>query len=164
MDDEIARMLYAKRATPEPCHVCGGKCCRDDLGYRVVHMAAEFYEHVCDDCRDGEKYVPPRTAVSPLTLCTDPRCVSSQRCQRAEHEDFGNAPGLNYGPTCIPAPPAVERTYEDGLAAGERRATAAVVAYLRSFYLRSYGDICADMADIIERGEHKRAPAGKEKP
>ena len=41
---------------------------------------------------------------------------------------------------------------------------AAVVAFLRSFYLRSYGDICADMADIIERGEHKRAPAGKEKP
>ncbi len=33
---------------------------------------------------------------------------------------------------------------------------AAVVAFLRSFYLRSYGDICADMADIIERGEHRR--------
>ena len=38
-------------------------------------------------------------------------------------------------------------------ARGER---AAVVAFLRSFYLRSYGDICADMADIIERGEHRR--------
>ena len=33
-------------------------------------------------------------------------------------------------------------------ARGER---AAVVAFLRS-----YGDICADMADIIERGEHRR--------
>ena len=38
-------------------------------------------------------------------------------------------------------------------AAAER---AAVVAYLRSFYLRSYGDICADMADNIERGKHRR--------
>jgi hypothetical protein len=38
-------------------------------------------------------------------------------------------------------------------ARGER---AAVLAFLRSFYLRSYGDICADMADIIERGEHRR--------
>ena len=37
-----------------------------------------------------------------LTLCTDPRCVSSQRCWRAENEDFGNAPGLNYGPRCVP--------------------------------------------------------------
>ena len=33
---------------------------------------------------------------------------------------------------------------------------AAVVAWLRSFYLRRYGDICADMADAIERGEHRR--------
>jgi hypothetical protein len=120
--------------------------------------------------------------------------VSAQRCQRAEHEDFGNAPGLNYGPRCTPAPAldlAAERlaalldaereierlraqrilsnedfarSFDMGLAAGERRERAAVVAFLRSFYLRSYGDICADMADIIERGEHKRTPAGKEKP
>lgn len=39
-------------------------------------------------------------------------------------------------------------------AVAEERAT--VVAFLRSFYLRSYGDICADMADIIERGKHRR--------
>jgi hypothetical protein len=62
MDDEIARMLYAKRATPEPCHVCGGKCCWDECGYRIEHMAAEFYEHVCDACLDGDKFVPKRTA------------------------------------------------------------------------------------------------------
>ena len=193
MDDEIARMLYAKRATPEPCHVCGGKCCRDDLGYRVVHMAAEFYEHVCDDCRDGEKYVPPRTAVSPLTLCTDPRCVSAQRCQRAENEDFGNAPGLNYGPRCTPAPAldlAAERlaalldaereierlraqrilsnedfarSFDMGLAAGERRERAAVVAYLRGL-ADDYG-VCIDLslaeqADKIESGEHRREEEG----
>ena len=38
------------------------------------------------------------------------------------------------------------------VAENERR----IVAYLRSFYLRSYGDICADLADAIERGEHRR--------
>lgn len=36
------------------CPVCKGKCCRDDLGYRVGHMGAEFYTHVCDICHDGE--------------------------------------------------------------------------------------------------------------
>ena len=40
-----------------------------------------------------------------------------------------------------------------------RRERAAVVTFLRSFYLRSYGDICADMADSIERGEHRREEA-----
>ena len=51
------------------------------------------------------------------------------------------------------------RAFDMGLAAGESRATAAVVAYLRSFYLRSFGDICADMADNIERGKHRREEA-----
>lgn len=49
--------------TPEPCPECGGRCCRDqDFGYRVEHMGAECYEHVCDACYDGDRYVPPRTA------------------------------------------------------------------------------------------------------
>lgn len=48
--------------TPEPCPVCEGKCCRDqDYGYRVEHMGAECYEHVCEACLDGDKYVPPRS-------------------------------------------------------------------------------------------------------
>ena len=57
----------------------------------------------------------------------------------------------------------VTRDYADRLEAevlllrGEaERERADVVAYLRSFYLRSFGDICADMADIIERGAHRR--------
>lgn len=37
------------------CPTCKGKCCRDlDFGYRVAHMAAEIYEHACEDCRDGQ--------------------------------------------------------------------------------------------------------------
>jgi len=48
--------------TPEPCPTCKGKCCRDqDYGYRVEHMGAECYEHVCEACLDGDKYVPPRS-------------------------------------------------------------------------------------------------------
>jgi len=47
--------------TPEPCPTCKGKCCRDDLGYRVAHYGAELYEHVCEACLDGDKYVPPRS-------------------------------------------------------------------------------------------------------
>ena len=49
--------------TPDPCPECKGRCCRNqDLGYRVEHMGAECYEHVCDACLDGNKYVPARTA------------------------------------------------------------------------------------------------------
>jgi hypothetical protein len=44
---------------PEPCPECKGKCCWDECGYRIEHMAAEFYEHVCDACLDGDKYVAP---------------------------------------------------------------------------------------------------------
>lgn len=48
MDDDCA-------FTANSCPTCKGKCCRDgDLGYRVHHMAAECYEHWCDDCRDGQ--------------------------------------------------------------------------------------------------------------
>jgi hypothetical protein len=46
--------------------------------------------------------------------------------------------------------------YDMGRDKGQALERAAVVAFLRSFYLRSYGDICADMADTIERGEHRR--------
>lgn len=42
------------------------------------------------------------------------------------------------------------------IATAKAEERAAVVVYLRSFYLRSFGDICADMADAIERGEHRR--------
>ena len=40
-----------------PCPNCNGKCCRDEFNYRIEHMAAEFYEHVCESCYDGD--VPP---------------------------------------------------------------------------------------------------------
>ena len=102
----------------------------------------------------------PTLTFRSVTYCADPRCVSSQRCWRAENEDFGNAPGENYGPTCIPAPLAVQRTYEDGIAEGERRATVAVAAWLRevapSAPTRRGADELTWCADAIERGEHRR--------
>ena len=44
------------------CPECKGRCCRDHYRHRIKHMDAEFYEHRCDYCYDGSKYVPPRTA------------------------------------------------------------------------------------------------------
>ena len=62
----VLAALRAKKAavTPAPdpatCPECNGRCCRDqDYGYRVEHMGAECYEHVCDACEDGTKYVAP---------------------------------------------------------------------------------------------------------
>jgi hypothetical protein len=54
--------------TPEPCPTCEGKCCACkgyccrnlDLGYRVEHTGAAYYEHTCEACKDGTLYVPPR--------------------------------------------------------------------------------------------------------
>ena len=86
-----------------------------------------------------------------VTYCTDPRCTTSQRCWREANERYGNAPGLNYGPRCIPAPPSVEQTY----ARGKAEERAAVVAYLRACDGESY-----DFADDIERGEHRREEEG----
>jgi hypothetical protein len=97
-----------------------------------------------------------------ITYCIDPRCTTSQRCWRDANERYGNAPGENYGPRCIPAPPSVGQTYEQGIAEGERRERAPVVAWLRSdephrLWADSIGGseyTCA--AEAIERGEHRR--------
>jgi hypothetical protein len=96
-----------------------------------------------------------------VTYCIDPRCTTSQRCWREANERYGNAPGENYGPRCIPAPPSVEQTYEQGIAEGERRACAAVVAWLRETNGPPDGNAdCEEAlsyaADAIERGEHRR--------
>jgi len=74
-----------------------------------------------------------------VTYCVDTRCTTGQRCWREANERYGNAPGENYGPRCIPAPPSVEQTYEQGIAEGERRATAAEMERLRAevSYLRA---------------------------
>jgi hypothetical protein len=94
-----------------------------------------------------------------MTLCTDPRCTTTGTCWRVANERYGNAPGENYGPRCVPAPLAVQRTYEEGIAEGERRATAAVVAWLREVApnapTRRGADELAWCADHIERGEHR---------
>ena len=89
-----------------------------------------------------------------VTYCTDPRCTTSQRCWREANERYGNAPGLNYGPRCIPAPPSVGQTYEQGIAEGERRERAAVVAWLREHDADEFA--ASEHADFIEREEHRR--------
>ena len=49
------------------------------------------------------------------------------------------------------------RSFDMGLAAGERRATAAVVAYLRAeAESTNYRPRTCPLADAIERGEHRR--------
>ena len=35
------------------CQTCNGSCCRDDLNYKVGHLAAETCAHWCDDCDNG---------------------------------------------------------------------------------------------------------------
>ena len=59
-----------------------------------------------------------------------------------------------------PEPFIRERTYEDGIAEGERRATAAVVACLKGLLPKAQGTITKELldtlADRIERGEHRR--------
>jgi hypothetical protein len=98
-----------------------------------------------------------------VTYCIDPRCTASQRCWREANERYGNAPGENYGPRCIPAPPSVERTYEQGIADAVAQERAAVVAWLRKeavshrrdgFPIAAY--TMQERADAIERGEHRR--------
>lgn len=54
-----------------------------------------------------------------------------------------------------PEPFIRERTYEDGIAEGERRATASVVAWLRGYDANVYPSWLPE-ADAIERGEHRR--------
>ena len=98
----------------------------------------------------------PTLTFRTVTYCTDPRCVSVQRCWRADNERYGNAPGENYGPRCIPV--YGPRTYEQGIAEGERRATARIVAWLRATpTTRMWREQpMNDAADCIERGEHRR--------
>lgn len=55
------------RAAPEPpaplpCPECAGRCCRNDLGYPLVHLAWDMGEHWCEACFDGTVPVPVWTA------------------------------------------------------------------------------------------------------
>ena len=64
------------------------------------------------------------------TVCSDPRCTTTQTCQREKHERYGNAPGENYGPRCVPLPPPA-RTAE------EERAD--VLAFIATALMPKYG-------------------------
>jgi hypothetical protein len=39
-----------------------GRCCRNDLGYPLVHLNGDVGEHWCEACLDGTKPAPVRTA------------------------------------------------------------------------------------------------------
>jgi hypothetical protein len=47
-------------AAPEPpvCPECRGRCCRDDLGYPLVHLNWDVGEHWCEHCADGTAPAP----------------------------------------------------------------------------------------------------------
>lgn len=94
----------------------------------------------------------PTLTYRTVTYCTDPRCTTTRRCWRAENEDFGNAPSENYGPRCVPA--YRQRTYEQGVEEGERRATERIVAFLRTMQPTYLWCALLDAADAIERGDH----------
>ena len=50
-----------------------------------------------------------------MTICTDPRCTTTGTCWRAANERYGDAPGENYGPRCVPVPAhALARAYDMG--------------------------------------------------
>jgi hypothetical protein len=83
---------------------------------------------------------------------TDPIDIAALRARLREYD-----PAV---PRCH-APFIRERTYEDGIAEGERRATAAVVAHLRECSRDpeatfAEAALLNQQADSIERGEHRR--------
>jgi hypothetical protein len=107
------------------------------------------------------------------TVCTDARCTATGTCWRAANERYGDAPGENYGPRCVPVRATVQGTVRPNLAppatldAPERPLTnddlaraydmgrdlerADTVAWLREEYDTNSTRIAADE---IERGDH----------
>lgn len=64
-----------------PCVECSGKCCKDDLGYRIKHMAAEFYDHVCEFCLDGDAVEIPHEDLTVRELhCECHLCPTGCTC------------------------------------------------------------------------------------
>ena len=93
-----------------------------------------------------------------MTICTDPRCTTTGTCWRAANERYGDAPGENYGPRCVPVPAhALARAYD----MGRDKERADVLEFLRNDmvgYCACCGQSASDLdyhIDIIERGEHR---------
>jgi len=80
------------------------------------------------------------------TVCCDPRCTTTQTCQRERHERYGSTPGENYGSRCVPPPPPAPA--DDW---------AAVVAWLREQSGGLEGDALLEwMSARIKRNEEQR--------
>ena len=80
------------RAAPEPpeppvCPECMGRCCRNDLGYPLVHLNWDVGEHWCEACFDGTVPVPVWTAEQErAAVVAWLREVSERRFPRDERE------------------------------------------------------------------------------
>lgn len=125
--------------TAEPCPVCKGRCCRDELYYSLVHMGAGTHAHDCEACEDGTVPVPRSDlAAERLAALLD-----------AEREN-----------TALRTKVADYRRMIDGLETAAHEERAAVVAHLRRRALvqpnvRS-GLLLGAVADAIERAEHRK--------
>ena len=92
--------------TYEPCPTCKGTCCADKYNMRGPHVPFDdpysdsfiYWDHTCEDCRDGTKFVPQRTAEQEreavvkwlrqeayLTLHDDKPHDVADRIERGEH-------------------------------------------------------------------------------
>ena len=116
--------------TAEPCPVCKGRCCRDELYYSLVHMGAGTHAHDCEACEDGTVPIPRSDlAAERLAALLD-----------AEREN-----------TALRTKVADYRKMIDGLETAAHEERAAVAAWLRA---NTCG--CYDFAAAIERGEHRK--------
>ena len=110
------------------------------------------------------------------TVCTDPRCTTTGTCWRVANERYGDAPGENYGPRCVPVPAPSRPLTNDDLARaydmGRDMERADTVAWLREeanaphpieagerALSPSGRGLLLLAASRIERGEHRRSPS-----
>lgn len=119
-------------ATPEPCPVCKGKCCRDSYRYKLTHMGDEFYEHFCEACEDGTK--------DPIQYTTEPITLPRHSLEAVSAYSEGYAAG--------------ERRERVAVVAGLRERSAATREWNGTETAVSLTYALA--ADAIERGEHRR--------
>ena len=136
--------------TAEPCPVCKGRCCRDELYYSLVHMGAGTHAHDCEACEDGTVPVPRSDlAAERLAALLD-----------AERENTALRAEVSYLRACVPPTRPTDYGHEVW-AAALRAERAAVVAYLRAQAEMAYDNTDAHhalwlAAEDIERGEHRR--------
>ena len=115
------------------CRECSGRCCRNEYGYPIAHMAGEHYFHGCDRCVDG-------------------RGLEHVRLEALLQADTEN--------TRLRQQVEQLRVQNDKLNGEGARERAAVVAWLRDVaddpetFVEEAGVLLC-MSSAIERGEHR---------